>query len=90
MTPSQRIEIRDLQPMMVGWIMRAALIFAVMLLMASAGILVATALALASKPVVWATTPSGQIFAITPIPAKEADRIIARGVASQELRGLGR
>lgn len=67
MNSSQRIEIRDVQPLVARWTLRAAMIVAWCLLAASVALLVTSVLALRHRPEVWAVMPGGQVFGVQPL-----------------------
>ncbi len=67
MSPSQAIEIRQLQPQVEAWVLRASMVFSVVLAVASASTLGASVWIANQRPSVWAAMPGGHTFSVMPI-----------------------
>jgi hypothetical protein len=83
MTPSQVIEIRQLQPLVLRWLYRAAFGLVALLLAASVVALSASVWAALKEPAVWAVLPRGDVLSITPVRPNAAmeQQMRAQGVA---------
>jgi hypothetical protein len=84
LSPSQIIEIRELQPMVLRWTFSAAQAMAVVLLVSSAGAFAASLWAALKEPTVWAVLPRGDVLSITPLqPTAAMEQGMRAAVGSQ-------
>lgn len=67
MTPSQVIEIRESQPIVLRWVLTSAQWMAAVLLAASVTAFAGSLWAAMKRPAVWAVLPRGDVVSITPL-----------------------
>ena len=67
LSPSERIEVRVLQPMVAAWVLRASTALAAVLLASVTATLCAAVMALQAEPRVWAVMPAGQSIQVEPL-----------------------
>jgi hypothetical protein len=70
LSPSQVIEIRQVQPAVQAWVLRSAFVFAIALNVTALLLVVSAVQVLTAKPQVWAVLPSGQTVQIQAIAHK--------------------
>ncbi len=67
MTPHQVIEVRQLQPMVLRWVLATAQVMAAVLLLSATTAFAAALVAAFKEPGVWAVLPRGDVLSIRPM-----------------------